>query len=75
MTVYNEGYPRGMWRFGRIEDLKGVDGNICGVYIVCESCMYSMSRKGHAQVLWRPIHHIYPLEVCSKPVDDKLPNE
>ena len=33
-----------------------------------------MSKRGHAMVLWRPIQHIYPLEVDFEPLNNKPPN-
>ena len=71
VTVYNEGHPKGMWWLGRIEDLlKGADGNVRRVY----THVRVMSKR-HAKVLRRPIQHIYPLEVRSKPLDDEPPNK
>jgi hypothetical protein len=58
MTVYDEGYPRGMWKLGRIKTLiEGADGRVRGAR------MRVVSRKGQPRILWRPIQHVYSLEV------------
>lgn len=60
VTVYDESYPRGLWRLGRIEELlSGADGRVRGVRVKV------LSKGGQVKIIRRPIQHIYPLEVRS----------
>ena len=52
---------------GKIEDLiEGSDRRVHGVYVKVTS------KKDHTKVLWRPIQHIYPIEVESDSFDLSL---
>lgn len=58
VTVFDENYPRGFWRLGRIHDvITSTDG------LVRAATVQVQSKTGKTQFLRRPIQHLYPLEV------------
>lgn len=59
IIVYDAGQPRGLWRLSKVENIvRGADDVIHGIKL--------MSKRGALKILRRPLHQIYPLEVCSK---------
>ena len=61
--VEEEGQSRCLWRLARINSLiTGKDGHVRG------AVLHVPSDKG-IKTLQRPLQHLYPLEVTSKPVE------
>ena len=61
VTIYDEDYPRGFWRLGRIESvIRSSDEMIRAARVKTQS------KTGRPTVLRRPIQHFYPLRLICK---------
>lgn len=69
VVVHDESRPRGLWRLARVEQLiSGADGEMGAMIKVS-------SKKRRLTTIKRPVQRLYPLEINSLAMKEKLPVE